>query len=90
MFMITSLSLEMSTFPAQRLAYTKDGNLSTVFVNLIYQGLFCHDQVSSGKFLEFFNLWRNLQMFLDTMEPRTENKNSSLEKTVLIMWAQIA
>ena len=28
-------------------------------------------------------------MFLDTMEPRTENKNSSLEKTVLIMWAQI-
>ena len=28
-------------------------------------------------------------MFLDTMEPRTENKNSSLETTVLIMWAQI-
>ena len=53
------------------------------------QGLFCHDQVSSGKFLEFFNLWHNLQMFLDTMEPRTENKKSSLEKTVLIMRAQI-
>ena len=28
-------------------------------------------------------------MFLDTMEPRTENKYSSLEKTVLIIWAQI-
>ena len=28
-------------------------------------------------------------MFVDTMEPRTQNKNSSLEKTVLIMWAQI-
>ena len=22
----------------------------------LYQGLYCHDQVSSGKFLEFFNL----------------------------------
>ena len=43
-------------------------------------GLFCHDQVSSGTFLAFFNLLRNLHMFLDTMEPRTENKNSSLEK----------
>ena len=30
-----------------------------------------------------------LQMFSDTMEPRTENKNSSLEKTIYIMWAQI-
>ena len=28
-------------------------------------------------------------MFLDTMEPSTENKNSSLEKTVLIIWTQI-
>ena len=28
-------------------------------------------------------------MFLDTMKPRTKNKNLSLEKTVLIMWAQI-
>ena len=56
--------------------------------NLIYQGLFCHDQVSSGEFLAFFNLW-GLQMFLDTTEPRTENKNSSLGKTVLIIWAQI-
>ena len=46
----------------------------------INQGLFCHDQESSGNFLEFFNLWHNLQMFLYTMEPRTENKNSSLEK----------
>ena len=36
--------------------------------------------MSSGKFLEFFNLWRNLHMFLDTMEPRTENKKSSLDK----------
>ena len=38
------------------------------------QGLFCHDQVTSGKFSEFFNLGRNLQMLLDTMEPRTETK----------------
>ena len=28
-------------------------------------------------------------MFVDTMEPRTENKNLSLEKTVLIIWDQI-
>ena len=28
-------------------------------------------------------------MFLDTMGPRTENKNASLGKTVLIMWAYI-
>ena len=40
----------------------------------INQGLFCHDQVSLGKFLAFFNLGRSLQMFLDTMEPRTENQ----------------
>ena len=31
-------------------------------------------------FLKFFTLWCNLQMFLDTMEPITENKHSSLEK----------
>ena len=55
----------------------------------LHQGLFCHNQVSLGKILDFFNLWRNLLMFLDTMEPRTENKSSSLEKTVLITWAQI-
>ena len=42
-------------------------------VGVEYKGLFCNDQVSS----------------LDTMKPRKENKNSSLEKTVLIMWAQI-
>ena len=68
-------------------AFGGDNNIYKTFQ--IDQGLFCHDQVSSGKSLEFFNLWRNLQMFLDTMEPKTENKNSSLEKTVLIMWAQI-
>ena len=28
-------------------------------------------------------------MFLNPMERRTENKNSSLEKTVLVIWAQI-
>ena len=33
----------------------------------INQGLFCHDQVSSGNILDFFNLGRNLPMFLDTM-----------------------
>ena len=51
---------------------TKICCLLSALVNL-YQGLFCHDQVSSGKYLEFFNLWRNLQLFLDTMEPRTES-----------------
>ena len=30
--------------------------------------------MSFGKFFAFFNLWRNLRMFLDTMEPRAENK----------------
>ena len=39
------------------------------------QVLSCHDQVSSGKYLAFFNLWHDLHMFLDTMEPRTEDKN---------------
>ena len=29
----------------------------------LYQGLFCHDQVSLGKFLAFFNLCHNLQTF---------------------------
>ena len=38
----------------------------------IHQGLFCHDQVNSGKFLAFFNLLRNLHMFLDIMEPRAK------------------
>ena len=39
----------------------------------------------------FLNLWHNLQMFLDTMKPRTENKNRSFEeeKTDLIIWAEI-
>ena len=55
----------------------------------IYQGLFCHDQGSLGKFLAFFNLWRNLQTFLDTMEPRTENKNLGLEKKCFVLWPQI-
>ena len=54
----------------------------------IYQGLFCHDQVSSGFFFAFFNLGRSLRMFLETMEPKAENKNSSLDKNVLIIWAQ--
>ena len=36
-------------------------------------------------FLAFFNFWHNLHMFLDTMEPRTENKNSSLE-IISDMW----
>ena len=45
--------------------------------------------MSSGKFLAFFNLWRNLHMFLDIIEPSAENKNSSLEKTVLLIGAQI-
>ena len=63
---------------------------ATLFsVESLDQGLFCHNQVSSDKFLEFLNLWRNIQMFLDTMEPRTEKKTLSLEKTVLIMWAQM-
>ena len=39
------------------------------------------DQVSSGIFflfcfLSFFNLWHSLHMFLDTMEPRAENKKN--------------
>ena len=54
-------------------------------IHLLHQGLFCHDQESSGKFVAFFNLRRNLPMFLYTMEPRTENKKISQEKTVLIM-----
>ena len=60
------------------ISYCSTVHVSTI--QSIHQGLFCHDQVSSGKFLAFFNLWRNLNMFLDIMEPRTENKKSSLEK----------
>ena len=40
--------------------------------------------MSRVNFLPFFNLGRNLHTFLDTMEPREENKNLGLEK-----WAQI-
>ena len=29
-------------------------------------------------------------MFLDIMEPKAENYNSSLEKTLLILWSQIS
>ena len=58
----------------------------------IYQDLFCHDQVSSGKFLAFF-LLRNLHIFLDTIEPRRENKNSSLENCFdnegSVMWKKL-
>ena len=50
------------------------------------QGLFCHDQVSSGKFWEFFNLWCHLYMFLDITEPRAENKNSSLDMIGSDLW----
>ena len=28
-------------------------------------------------------------MFLDILEPAIENKNASLDKTVLVMWSQI-
>ena len=34
-------------------------------------------------------LTRNLHMFQDILEPKVENKNLSLEKTVLIIWSQI-
>ena len=30
--------------------------LFVIAKDILNQGLFCHDQVSSGKFLEFFNL----------------------------------
>ena len=53
---------------------------NVIIGNTLHQGLFCHDQVSSGQILDFFNLGRNLRMFLDTLKPRTENKNLSLEK----------
>ena len=35
------------------------------------------------------NLQRNLHLFLENIEPRTENKNLSLGKTVLKMWSLI-
>ena len=52
-------------------------NLVYFFVFMINQGVFCHDQVSLGKFFAFFNLLHNLHMFLDIIERRKENKNSS-------------
>ena len=66
-----------------------DQSINQSKTSVVYQGLFCHDQVSSGEFLAFFNFWRNLQMFLDTIKPKTENQNSNSEKNDLIMWAQI-
>ena len=43
-------------------------------------------------FLLFRYIKVYLQMFVDTMEPRTEKKTSNLEEknTILIMWAQIS
>ena len=35
------------------------------------------------------NLTRNLHTFLDNIDLRIENKNSSLGKTVLQLWSQI-
>ena len=75
---MTLLTLASTQGQVQFILGGEEGNRN----NAVDQGLFCHDQVSSGNFLEFFNLWRNLQMFLDPMEPRTENKNSCLDKTV--------
>ena len=34
-------------------------------------------------------LSRNLHMFQDILEPKVENKNLSLEKTVKMIWSQI-
>ena len=34
-------------------------------------------------------LTRNLHVFQDIMEPKVENKNLILEKTVRIIWSQI-
>ena len=34
-------------------------------------------------------LRRNLHLFLDNIEPKTENKNKSLVKTVLKIWSLI-
>ena len=52
----------------------KDDSIGAHYID---QGLFCHDQMSSGKLLAFFHLWHNLQMFLYTVKPKTGNKNSS-------------
>jgi hypothetical protein len=46
-----------------------------VICKCVNQGLFCHDQVSSGKIFDFFNLGRMLPLVLDTLKPRTEKKN---------------
>ena len=35
------------------------------------------------------NLGRNLHLFLENIEPRTENKNCNLGKTVLKIWSLI-
>ena len=77
LFVNTGILVAQGSHPVRKAFFLR---LWGNFCVQIHQGLFCHDQVSSGKFLFFFNLWRNLLMFLDIMEPRTENKNSSLEK----------
>ena len=88
MLSVNCTSVPCVLFKVCRL-YCSVFNIFCTWKSVLNQGLFCHDQVISGKFLEYFNLWHNLQMFLDTMEPRKENKNSSLAKIVLIMWPQM-
>ena len=45
-----------------------------------HQGLFCHDEVSLGKCLAYFNLWRNLHMLLDIIKPCADKKKLKFRK----------
>ena len=63
--------------------------LSLETAKALNQGLFCFDQVNSGKFLAFFNLRPYLQMVLDIMDLLTENMNSSKQQNILLMRFQI-
>ena len=49
---MTLLTLASTQGQVQFILGGEEGNRN----NAVDQGLFCHDQVSSGNFLEFFNL----------------------------------
>ena len=46
----------------------------------LHRGLFCHDQMSLCKFLAFFNLWRNLQLFFRHHWALTRKQKFKLRK----------
>ena len=50
----------------------------------IHQASFDHVKVGPTPILALCNLWHNLQMFLDILEFRVENKTNEIEKETTV------